>query len=504
LTAHGLKAARLHLAYLERDGVERDGSPGRLYGADEQFNVGEFRTPLKNEPRQFRFIVSPDDGHRLDLTEFTRQFMRQVEKDTGRRLIWAAVNHHNTDNPHVHIVIRGVDRDGDELRIDGRYIGREMRWRAQEIATRELGPRLERQFWGDRVAEAGRERLTEMDKALATYLDPNRAVTLAQLLARSGDDGRLCLARLKTLETLELAKQERGGTWRLEENWQKSLVELGQRQDIIERLQPFIGQRAIAYQEADSQTPVPEFDGVVVGKGLDDELAGTMFVAIATPAGEPWYLRVSPDVAESLRQGESVRVGTDIRAWLKPADRIIARFALDNGGIYDPARHQSALENLRQQQRQPGEPSPAERVTANVRRLDRLARFRLANRLPDGRWQVPADLIAQLQEREKTHPQYRLRIEPLAAAQRREFVQALEKKTGFAYVNDPASFRGRLLVSAATRSGAQHVAIVDEAARRFTLVPNVAGAERMHGRMVVMNRGPEGQVAIRVGPEISR
>lgn len=136
LNAHGMKAARLHLAYLERDGVERDGAPGRLYGSDENFRAEEFRAPLENEPRQFRFIVSPEDGDGLDLKDFARQFMGQVEKDTGRRLIWAAVNHHNTDNPHVHIVIRGVDRDGDELRIDGRYIGREMRWRAQEILTR--------------------------------------------------------------------------------------------------------------------------------------------------------------------------------------------------------------------------------------------------------------------------------------------------------------------------------------------------------------------------------
>ena len=30
----GRDAARLHLDYLERDGVERDGSPGVLYGAD--------------------------------------------------------------------------------------------------------------------------------------------------------------------------------------------------------------------------------------------------------------------------------------------------------------------------------------------------------------------------------------------------------------------------------------------------------------------------------------
>jgi len=139
----GVQAAKLHLAYLERDGVERDGAPGRLYGADEGFDREAFGRPLAGEQRQFRFMVSPEDGDQLDLTDFARRFMEQVQTDVGRRLVWAAVNHHNTDNPHVHIVVRGVDADGDDLRINGRYIAEGMRWRAQELATRELGPRSE-------------------------------------------------------------------------------------------------------------------------------------------------------------------------------------------------------------------------------------------------------------------------------------------------------------------------------------------------------------------------
>jgi hypothetical protein len=38
------------LAYLERDGVERDGSPGRLYGPHEEFNAEAFRAPLVRIP----------------------------------------------------------------------------------------------------------------------------------------------------------------------------------------------------------------------------------------------------------------------------------------------------------------------------------------------------------------------------------------------------------------------------------------------------------------------
>jgi hypothetical protein len=98
-TGEGGRLAARHIAYLERDGVERDGSPGRLYGADEKFSAEEFRERIPAEKRQFRFIVSAQDGAKVDLTEFARQLMRQVEKDMGRGLTWAAVNHHNTDKP---------------------------------------------------------------------------------------------------------------------------------------------------------------------------------------------------------------------------------------------------------------------------------------------------------------------------------------------------------------------------------------------------------------------
>ena len=44
--------------------------------------------------------------------------MSQVERDLGRKIEWAAVNHFDTGHPHAHIVVRGVDRDGHELRFE--------------------------------------------------------------------------------------------------------------------------------------------------------------------------------------------------------------------------------------------------------------------------------------------------------------------------------------------------------------------------------------------------
>jgi len=40
---------------------------------------------------------------------------------------------------HVHMVVRGIDQDGDDVPIDRGYLAHGMRWRAQEILTPELG-----------------------------------------------------------------------------------------------------------------------------------------------------------------------------------------------------------------------------------------------------------------------------------------------------------------------------------------------------------------------------
>ena len=504
MNAHGMKAARLHLAYLERDGVERDGSPGRLYGADDTFQAEEFRAPLENEPRQFRFIVSPEDGEGLDLQEFTRQFMRQVEKDTGRRLHWAAVNHHNTDNPHVHIVIRGVDRDGDELRIDGRYIGREMRWRAQEIITRELGPRPDIDYSQTREAAVERDRFTEIDEVIAERAGRDGALTVGKLLAVPGAEGRVCLARLEVLRSMELAHQERPGIWKLTDGWQDVLRQLGERNDINERLWRIVGAQALRQRVIDGRDPTPVFDGVVAGKGLEDELAGTMFVAVMNDAREACYVRVPPEIAHALRGGERVRIGSETQPWLGAADRIIARFVQENGGIYDTGKHQRALEALQRGRDQGSEPTAAERVTANVRRLERLARFRLAVRLPDGRWQVPSDLVAQLEAREKAQPQHRLRIQSIAEWEREELGRTIARHAGVAYVREPAAFRGRCFACEPTTSGAEFVRVVDEAGRRFTLIAKAALGQHLEGQTVTLARDERGRLVLERGLGRSR
>ena len=206
-----------------------------------------------------------------------------------------------------------------------------MRWRAQEIITRELGPRTELEVSRKRSTDIERERFTDTDRTLAERAGPDGAVSLRALLQDGSPEGRRCIARLQALEGFQLAHVERPGTWRLADGWKESLHELGQYHDVAGRLLPMVGREAaMRHRIVDEKRPVPPFEGVVMGKGLDDELAGTMFVALRTSAGDAVYLRVPPNIAESLREGVTVRVTFDVEPWLKPADRIIARFAQEN------------------------------------------------------------------------------------------------------------------------------------------------------------------------------
>jgi hypothetical protein len=79
----GAKAAALHLRYIEREGVEKDGSKGVLYTDDGPARVDTFEQPRRGEPHQFRLIVSPEDADELDLKDYVRRLMAKRRARPG-------------------------------------------------------------------------------------------------------------------------------------------------------------------------------------------------------------------------------------------------------------------------------------------------------------------------------------------------------------------------------------------------------------------------------------
>src|SRR6202171_5186482 len=126
-----------HMAYLKRDGVTRDGAEAKMFDANsDAADEHAFAERCEDDRHHFRFIISPEDAAELEnLCAFTRELLGDVERDLGTKLDWVAVDHWNTDNPHVHVLIRGRTDDGQDLVISRDYISRGFRDRAAERGT---------------------------------------------------------------------------------------------------------------------------------------------------------------------------------------------------------------------------------------------------------------------------------------------------------------------------------------------------------------------------------
>ncbi len=409
LGAGGAKAAALHLRYIERDGVERDGSKGVAYTADGPARVETFEHPRSGERHQFRFIISPEDAAELDLTAYVRRFMARVERDLDRKLEWLAVNHFDTDHPHAHVVIRGVDRSGRELRLDRGFISNGLRGIAQQIATEELGPRHELDIRRAYAREITQERFTSLDRELERRAVDHRIEVRSRRRPGRIEDSTL-IARLEHLEAMRLAERVSPSTWSLHPGWQAELRALGSRGDILKQIHAAVRGDPARYRivgEGDALEPGLAGDaGVVSGrvarKGLSDELKGRLYAVIETPTGHALHVPLDPRSAQDLRPGDIVSVTSRPERAVRPVDRHIANVARARGGVY---AHDS------------------EAVDATERaagwRLRELERLGLAMPASPNAWTLPPDLLDQLEARHRTAPpKHRLffRKEPLSLA----------------------------------------------------------------------------------------
>ena len=398
------KAAHAHIRYLQRDGMTLDGERGRLYSANlDRADGSAFLDRGRDDRHQFRLIVAPEDGAELgNLRPFTRQLMRQMERDLNTRLDWVAVDHHNTGHPHTHVVIRGMTDDGKILYIAGDYIAHGIRHRASEIATLELGMQSDWEARQKLNQEVEQDRFTRIDRAILREAGEQGLVDLRIGDERShpGQTNRhLLIGRLKKLERMGLAREEGPAQWTLSGRMETTLRALGERGDIIKTMHRALTERGlqraatdyVIHRGADERQPTV---GKVIGKGLaGDELAGRMHLVIDGADGRVHYAEVGEAAGEEIRVGCIVEVGRS-KAPPRPADRNIAKLARDNGGIYEPAIH---LSIARDRVRVP-DGNHEGYVETHVRRLEALRQAGIVERLDAGHWRIPEDFEKRVRD----------------------------------------------------------------------------------------------------------
>lgn len=381
----------VHLRYIERDGVTRDGQKGQAYGADtDAADLKAFQERGQNDRHQFRFIVSTEDGLELeDLKGFTRQLMCRMEIDLETRLDWVAADHWDTDNPHTHIVLNGHTggpaSGREDLVIAPDYMAQGMRQRASEIATEWLGPRTEAEIRRSLLREVDQQRLTSLDRALIRQAGAD----CVDLTGTPQDQQRqnALRARLQRLESMGLAERTDANRWKLQPGMAATLDAMGHREDALETVRRALkGQRRECVIDDRPTSPVI---GRIAGKGLADELHDRGYLVVDGIDGRAHYLKLSPgaDLAELPMHGivEAKPAGQE-----KPVDRHIATVARD--GLYKTADHVAQLKQAK-------DSDPQFTVDAHVRRLEALRRAGIVERIAEGAWKVPSDLL----QKARTH-----------------------------------------------------------------------------------------------------
>lgn len=375
----------VHLRYIERDGVTRDGQKGQAYGADsEAADLKAFQERGQNDRHQFRFIVSAEDGLELeDLKGFTRLLMRRMEIDLETRLDWIAVDHWDTDNPHTHIVLNGHTggpaSGRKDLVIAPDYMAHGMRLRASEIATEWLGPRTEAKIRQSLLREVDQQRLTSLDQALIRQAGADGIDLTGNPQDRPRQNA--LRARLQRLEGLGLAERMNANRWKLQPGMAATLDAMGQREDALEAVRRALkGQRRECVVD---ERPISPVIGRIVGKGLADELHDCSYLVVDGIDGRAHYLKLPAgmDLTDLPVNGivEAKPSGHE-----RSVDRAISGAA--RSGIYRTMHHLTQL-------RQANDRNPQSSVDTHVRRLEALRRSGIVERIADGVWTIPPDLL---------------------------------------------------------------------------------------------------------------
>jgi type IV secretory pathway VirD2 relaxase len=292
-----------HIAYLKREGVTKDGKNARLFDAEgDVADESAFAERCRGDRHHFRFIVSPEEGVEMTgLKAFTRDLVADMERDLTTRLDWVAVEHWNTDNPHVHLLVRGRADDGQDLVISRDYITRGMRARAEDLVTTELGPKSDLQIRSALESEVTAERWTRLDRAIACQADEAGIIDLRPAPIRLGDSElrRLMIGRLQRLERWGLATPDGAARWTVAERAERTLRDLGTRRHTVALMQRAMGEDGVHRPLVDyviyGEQDRPSVTGRLVGTGMHDELTGEAYAVIDGVDGRIHYVRF-PDL----------------------------------------------------------------------------------------------------------------------------------------------------------------------------------------------------------------
>ena len=324
---------KAHGRYIARDTATHGGDPSRA-GFDAtrtDINIASVLDGWQRagDERLFKVIVSPEFGERLNLQDHTRKLIQCMEKDLKTRLEWVAAVHFNTEHPHVHIALRGKDQSGCALVIARDYIRFGIRFHAENLATKALGFRTERDTEDARQREITQARFTSLDRLIQRSNDAQSSsfsittdITAAGLSDRERNLQKDLIARLAHLEKMGLAKSFASQQWFVQSDFETILRTL---QRTLDR------QKMLAAHGALSSDPRLPFEitdirklRVVEGRVLlhaEDEASGRRYFLLEGTDAKV-HLIYHTDSIEAARRAGKLAVNNFARLEKRIVERV--------------------------------------------------------------------------------------------------------------------------------------------------------------------------------------
>ena len=342
LSGSGVGTQRTHISYLERDGAGKDKEPAEFYNdVGEGLDGQNWLQEHADERHHFRFIVSPEDGEKLqELKPFIRDLVSQMEIDLETKLDWIAVDHFNTEHPHTHIVMSGMRDDGKDLVIPKDYLSHGMRERGSALLTRELGLQTEAELVAKLEREPALRKVTRMDGILMREMDRNGAINLDNLRRNRPHYQK----RLHTLRSMGLARHQSGGIWSVDDQLDVALSGLEKSDTIAARIEHAVRGAGLDRISAHEQGPFKYGDAVhgrLLKIGYDDELMDRRYAIVDGLDGRVHHFDLGTSYPKDLKPGDMLEIKPRSPGALG-MDQTIADVAAQNRGIYSLAKHKQS------------------------------------------------------------------------------------------------------------------------------------------------------------------
>ena len=277
------------------------------------------------DERMWKLIISPEFGDLVGLRGLTGDLMERMEKDLGTDLEWVAVEHHNTEHPHAHVVVRGVRSDGTGLRMSRDYIQQGIRSAAEHLCTRQIGFRTELDAADAERREISESRFTSLDRRImreASNSNADFGPEYFEVVRNPTEPGLSEMARLRTqheasrlavLHRMGLADSTGGASWLVRRDCEQVLRAMQRSADRQRTL------TAHGVLLSDDRLPMTtldlldltSIDGRILVHG-EEETSGRSYLMLEATDGQIYHICRTQEM-EELRSQRGLQTNSFIR-----------------------------------------------------------------------------------------------------------------------------------------------------------------------------------------------